>query len=172
MKKKFALILSLCIAALLFTGCGQTSELETPSDEPNEEIYYTVSFDAFFTDEDVRLFLLTEVWDDQPEQTEYNNMGCLAVKGQTVSEAFADCSYIDLEIVNPDGTFLGWMEYKQYTEMTTIDGIEMEMYITEKVSDTLYTTEEAMAKTVEDYSILFLAKWSDIDEGYYTENGY
>lgn len=187
MKKRLSLLLVLCLILTLAVGCGSKpaggAESEAPggsiveSEAPGggaeipdeggteEDVYYNVAVEAFYTEEDMRMFLLTETWGEETQQSEYNNLSFIAYPGDTLESLMADMDYSGFELLDPNGTFQGWMKYEGRMD-------EEEMILWTRDDDTLYTAGEIMAMAVTDHSLCFVAKWSDIDDSYYAENGY
>lgn len=169
MKKWLSVLLAAGLCLTLLAGCGNDGAVDGSIDDTQEDVYYTVGVDAFYYEEDVRMFLMSEPWGDETVRSESNNISFMAVSGNTLSSLMADMDYSDFELLDPNGTFLGWMKYELHTEL---DEFDQELYAWVRADDVLYTTEEIMEIPVEGYSLSFVAKWSDIDDAYYTENGY
>lgn len=70
------------------------------------------------------------------------------------------------EPVRTDAKFEGWLEFK-VTQAVDDEGYTYEK--NELVSDTVYTTAHMLAKEVPEYTVRYVAKWSDMeaDEYYY-----
>ena len=168
MKKWLAVLLALCAALALLAGCGAGASQNDPAPADEEE-YYNATIEAFYVDEDLRLFTMVESWDEESQTVEYNNIGYMALPGQTVAELMAEFNQSELTVVDEQGTFLGWMKYRWVQQSDENDVV---FDVLERMDDLLYTTEEMLATAVEDCSLVFVAKWADIDEGYYAENGY
>lgn len=86
--------------------------------------------------------------------------------GETLRESMKEFGILDIELV-PDGDkFEGWMEYRDIMEVDETDGYEY-LVSYEKVSDTLYTTEEILDMNLDAHTT-FIAKWESIpyDEYY------
>ena len=167
MKKLLSLFISACFCLALLAGCGGSSAPDNyaPQDSTGEEVYYILSVEAFYHDEDMRIFYISETWDEETTQSEYNNLSFPAVAGDTLTSLMEGLSYSDFELVDANGTFLGWMKYEIHE-----DDEGFTTWV--RADDVLYTTEEIMTIPVEDISLSFVAKWSDIPDTYYTENGY
>ena len=169
MKKWLSLLLALCLCLSLLAGCGGKTPEKVGESEGNEAegeaIYYTLAVDAFYCEEDMRIFYVSEGMEDEKVPVEYNNLGFSAVSGDTLSSLMADMGYSDFELVDDNGTFLGWMKYDVRED-------ENGFFIWTRSDDVMYTTEEIMRIPVEGVSLSFVAKWSDIDDSYYAENGY
>ena len=166
MKKLMSWMLVLCLSLLV--GCGgKTNPDAGQSQVPDggEEVSYTLSVEAFYHEEDMRMFFVSEEWDGETVQTEYNNLSFLAFPGDTLASLMGDMGYGDFEVADLLGTFLGWMKYEVHEDE---DGFCTWV----RADDALYTTEEIQGIPVENISLCFVAKWADIDDAYYAENGY
>ena len=91
--------------------------------------------------------------------------GFSSFTGKTIKESMKEFGILDIEIVEEDDTFEGWMEYRDVMTMDP-DGFEYcSSY--EKVSDNLYTTEDVLSMVLDAHTT-FVAKWESIsDEEYY-----
>lgn len=169
MKKWLSILLAAGLCLALLAGCGSNGAVNDFIDNTLEEEYCTVGVDAFYYEDDVRMFLMSEPWGDETVRSESNNISFLAVTGDTLSSLMANMDYSDFELLDPNETFLGWMKYELHTEL---DEFDQELSLWVRADDVLYTTEEIMEIPAEGYSLNFVAKWSDIDDAYYAENGY
>lgn len=167
MKRLFALILAVLMLGTVLTGCGNSEELI--DDNIIEESFSTVQFDAFYYEEDLRMMTITETWDEEPVVTQTNNVAYMATPGETVKQTLESNYASDLDIIDENGTFLGWMLFEQ-SSVINEDGFEYT--ITQRADEKLYTTDEMMEVVVGEDITWFVAMWSDIDEAYYVENGF
>lgn len=96
--------------------------------------------------------------------------GFSSFTGKTIKESMKEFGILDIEIVEEDDTFEGWMEYRDVMTMDP-DGFEYcSSY--EKVSDNLYTTEDVLSMVLDAHTT-FIAKWESIsDEEYYLSYEY
>ena len=96
--------------------------------------------------------------------------GFSSFTGKTIKESMKEFGILDIEIVEEDDTFEGWMEYRDVMTMDP-DGFEYcSSY--EKVSDQLYTTEDVLSMVLEAHTT-FIAKWESIsEEDYYLSYEY
>lgn len=163
MKRLLALILAVFMMATLFVGC-EDAVVE-------EEEYYNLQFDAFYEDDEhdneMRYFTVTENFDGEVE-VEYNNIAYVVSPGVTVKEALTENYVTDIDIVDEDGKFLGWMKYGYESE---IDEFGNDFGTFYRADDKLYTTEEILEFEISG-TFQFVAKWSDISDDYYAEMGY
>ena len=172
MKKILALILALLMTMAIFAGCGSNAEADVATGDEavvNNDVLYNVYFEAFYDDNGERLFTVVETFAEEPTTVEHNNLGFSAEPDTKVSDVLTESYVEDLTIVDENGTFLGWMIYEE--TVTSVDEDGFENYETVKL-DGLYTTDEVMDMVVTDCSYRFVAKWSDISDDYYKENGY
>ncbi|MBQ7133502.1 MAG: hypothetical protein IJO20_03305 [Ruminococcus sp.] len=165
MKKIIALILALLMMMTLFVGCSG-DDIITDA----EEVYYNLQLEAFYDDNGERHFTVDETFEEEPMTVEYNNIACITyTSGNTVKEVLEENYMINLQIIDENGTFMGWLKHEYESE---IDEFGNDMGTYKKVDDTLYTTEEMLNMEIVDKSLCFVAKWSDIEDSYYAENGY
>lgn len=173
MKRLLALILALLMMMTVFVGCGSEAEEEIDATETDDAVIseptnFNLQFNAFYDDNGERLFTVEETFSETPEVVEYNNIGYVFMEKAKVSDILAENYAQNLEIVDDNGTFLGWMIYEWKSD---IDEFGNDMGGFKKVDDTLYTTEQILEMEI-DCTVEFVAKWSDIDESAYTEYGY
>lgn len=163
MKRLLVLILAVLMIATLFVGCnGAVDEQIT-----EEETYYNLQFDAFYDDNGERYFTVVENFDGEVN-VEYNNIAYVVSPGVTVKEALTENYVTDIDIVDEDGKFLGWMKYDYESE---IDEFGNDFGTFYRADDKLYTTEEILEFEING-AMQFVAKWSDISDDYYAEMGY
>ncbi len=169
MKKLLALILVLLMMVILFVGCGgDDAVVEDSDDDVIEETNYNLQLNAFFDDNGERYFTVDETFEEEPQIVEYNNISYVFMERAKVGDILEENYTSNLKIVDDADTFLGWLMYEYKPE---IDEFGNDMGTFEKVDDTLYTTEQILNMEI-DCTVEFLAKWSDIEESYYTEYGY
>ncbi len=165
MKKILALILALLMMTI-FVGCGDSSEdvvneSEVTEEEVQEGEEIEITIDAFYSADD-EMMSLEYLSSDMPESMQ--SIGTYtSTKGATVGECFEESGYTDITVVDEDGKFLGFMEYK-INKTTDENGEETWQY--EKVSDELLTTEEMLESQV-NYNVMFLAKWEGVSDETY-----
>ena len=169
MKKILSLILALLMMMTLFVGCAGDADADVSvDDEVLEPTNFNLQINAFFDDNGERLFTIEETFSETPEVVEYNNVGYVFMEKAKVSDILAENYAQNLQIVDDNGTFLGWAVYEWKSDF---DEFGNDMGTFEKVDDTLYTTEQILEMEI-DCTVEFVAKWSDIDEAAYTEYGY
>ena len=171
MKKSiFALLLAFCIMAVMLVGCTATDA--TPDEvAPTETVapqpqYTTVTLDAFSYNGVEYRFIFEEKYGEGSRQVFLNNISFAVNQGDVIADVFADNNYSKMELEEAHDEFLGWMEYKQ---TLSDDGVTS---VYEKTSDTLYSNDELLKKTAPDYSVVYVARWADIDDEYYAAYGY
>ncbi len=168
MKRILALLLALFMMTL-FVGCN-FSVIGEVVDEITEEVYYNIQIEAFYDDNGERYFTVDETFEEEPQTVEYNNVSCTTyTSGSTVSEVLEENYMTNLQLLDENGTFMGWMKHEYEEE---IDEFGNDMGTFKKVDDTLYSTEEMLNIKIVDKSLCFVAKWSDIEESFYAENSY
>ncbi len=165
MKKLLSLVLAILMMMTMFVGCSGDDAL---NDVLGDEEYYNVQFEAFYDDNGERLFSVVETMGDESLTVEYNNVGYIAYPNTKISDVLSENYTKDLKIVDEEGTFLGWLVFK---ETMSIDENGFENNESVKLEN-LYTTEEILDMEVVDCSYRFVARWSDIEDSFYIENGY
>lgn len=169
MKKSLALILAL-LMMIVFVGCNVNVGDEVVNGTNEEEVYYNLQIEAFYDDNGERYFTVDETFEEEPQTVEYNNIGYVTfTSGITVADVLEENYATNLQIVDENSTFMGWMKHEYESEFDEF-GNDIGTY--KKVDDTLYTTEEMLNMEIVDKSLCFVAKWSDIEESYYAENSY
>lgn len=182
MKKFLALILTFLMLAT-FAGCKDNSSVDTKEATADEIVDEVVEETGVMVDPQQTInisinalakndveYLLKYEEDDNGTKVEntINNISFAAEAGDTAADMFENFGYKNVEIIDMDDEFLGWMEYK----MSTVTQDSLETVVYEKVSDELLTTEEMMNKEVTDYSVTFVAKWKSLSDEDYELYGY
>lgn len=144
-----------CTAMMAMIGCNNGNEAS------EEKAEVMVSFDAYgYT---AGLLSITE----SDEVFETGSMSIPATEGDKIGTAWEEAGFSDMEVKLEGDTFEGWMEY-EVVVTTEEDGFEWEKYV--RVSDDIYTTEEAMERIVPDYNVIYVAKWESISmDDYFAE---
>lgn len=87
--------------------------------------------------------------------------------GTTLKASMEVVEYVSIEPIAQNDVFEGWIEFKVIVE-TDEDGFDTYTY--QKVSDTLYTTDQLLEKTFSEEQMVYAAKWASIDiDTYYVE---
>ena len=102
---------------------------------------------------------------DASETFETGAYGFIAMPGQTIGEVLENNGVVSVEPVLEGDEFEGWMKVAVVTVVDE-DGFEWPEY--SLIPDVIYTTEELLALTIPDYSVMYVAKWAGIPaEDYY-----
>ncbi len=169
--KRFAIILALILCmAFLFVGCSDgadatVDQVATEFSGDDAPMMLTVTLDAFTYNGIEHQFTLEYGEGKTAIEEMFNNLTFTASEGDTVEQVINNADYYNLKVLETHDKFLGWMEYKILTED---DGT----VIYEKTSDTLYTTQEVMEKTMADCPITYVARWEKLDDDYYAAYGF
>ena len=102
---------------------------------------------------------------DAYETFETGGYGFIATPGQTIGEVLENSGIVSVEPVLEGDEFEGWMEV---TVAVTVDedGFEWQEY--SLIPDAIYTTEELLALTIPECSVMYVAKWASTPaEDYY-----
>lgn len=157
MKKK-ALITLLTVLTLILSlvACGSDNE------ETDNEAYITL--DSYYNT------LIISTNDNESPTYETQTIDYAGAVGTTLGESMEAVGDVSIKAVAESDEFEGWMEFIVHIE-TDEDGFDTYTY--ERVSDTLYTTEELLEKTFTEEQKVYAAKWASIDmESYYAEEDY
>lgn len=175
MKRVIALLLSLVMifTILVLAGCKKNEEVTT--DDINTDSAITDG------DEEQEVFLTLYALGDEEQEYKFSfraddiqqETGMLfapARSGEKIGDALKASGYSDIAPIENVGKFEGWMEYK---EATSVDADGFEQFAYEKLSgDTLYTTEQLLKRPMPDYSVMYVAKWDNLDYDYYAMMGF
>ena len=146
-KNLFALMLSLCLLLAAFPVCAEeAAEVDLTLDGYGELGGMLSVIDAY-------------------ETFETGGYGFIATPGQTIGEVLENSGIVSVEPVLEGDEFEGWMEV---TVAVTVDedGFEWQEY--SLIPDAIYTTEELLALTIPEYSVMYVAKWASTPaEDYY-----
>lgn len=98
---------------------------------------------------------------------EFNAIGYLGEQDDIIADVLEEEDVTSIVPSHDSAEFEGWMEFKEISYVDE-EGYDCVKY--ERVSDSLYTTDEVMQRTLPDYNVVYIAKWSgfEMDE-YYAE---
>jgi len=146
-KNLYALILSLCLLLTAFPVCAEeAAEVDLTLDGYSEMGGMLSVTDAY-------------------ETFETGAYGFSAMPRQTIGEVLENNGVVSVEPVLEGDECEGWMEVAVCTTVDE-DGFEWQEY--SLLLDQMYTTEELLALTVPDSSVMYVAKWVGIPaEDYY-----
>lgn len=172
MKKRPLLAVLVTLALILsLAGCGSTdpgsvSEENSGAGSAGVE----VADEGYITLDGYYNTLVISTNDADFPTYETQSVVYAGAVGTTLAEAMAAIGDVSVEAVAEGDTFEGWMEFVVHIE-TDADGFDTYTY--ERVSDTLYTTEEVLAKPFAREEMVYTAKWAGMDmDSYYVEEDY
>ena len=177
MKRIIALLLVLCMAMVVFTGCKnneQTPKEQTATEALTEaptvpEVTYNLTFNAFSYNDVNYNFVFKGVDANVPDQ-KFNTISFIIKDGDIIKDAINFQGFGGFKVESKEDEFLGFMEYKCTTTQGE-DGTATNLY--EKVSgDTLYSIDEILEKEMPAYDVAYVARWKSIDDDYYAAYGY
>lgn len=159
--KKWKLILTLTLAVTIgFTACGKQGDDDGEDkvltvEEAEKLIHEGNQFDVTFDGYEEAGGRVALTYEDGTEET-FGGAGYIGAEGLKVRDVLAVNEIKKLEAVHEDDTFEGWMEYK--IVLHDEEDWTSEEYV--KVSDDLYTMDEVLNRKIEDYSLMYVAKWA------------
>ena len=101
--------------------------------------------------------LLNVTWTEEAYET--GGLGMIGTPGQTIGDVLKNNDVLSVEPVLEGDVFEGWMEVALIIT-TDEDGFEWAEY--SPIPDQIYSTEELLALTVPEQSVMYVAKWASI----------
>lgn len=135
----------------------------------DDDYYSEIAFDAYGG----RYIYNNIYWENDKQVEEEIEVESWSKRLRTSEDSIATQTADYFEFISDptkaDAEFEGWLEFRRDYVPDDFGNIIRKH---ELISETLYTTEQALAKAVPEYNVCYTAKWSDTDlEDYYLWEG-